>query len=406
MKSFIAIFCAVLVLPGLAAAELTPEIMQKFRAEAQATEPTSAYTSQPYDRRTMERAVAAELAQTHPTDFDPAVLTDAFRWRAACQKQDWAACTSLAELYLAGDQVWSDQNLAIQLVWLACSGGHGPACHLYTEQIYAAPLTIHLEYPAQAFHEQSCADGDARSCKALYDLFLQDDRELATDYARRGCDLDATMYLCTLILTEAERDANRATILAKFQADCAAEDPAACLKLARLTQKTDSAAAVELYAHACGLGFAEACSSGGRYLSGDRIDTPDPVAARAMYTAACDLEPTRCGTLGVLILKDANADDDAEAKATALFQRACKAAENPATSSSCQHLQAQKTDLFNTALLDLVAPDLRSVTQTAQDACATGDAAACRAIATNLKSQTTTELHKAMMTRALDRACE
>lgn len=401
MHYFLCAFVLFAVWPSSAFADLTLDKLESYREEALAFTPTEPVDEDTRRVLAIRRAVDAELAQIYPEDFAPEIMSDAFRWRQACQSDDWDACTSLGALYATGEGVWRDNDLALSLFWMGCDAGHGAACHSYDETVAASLSALVFPYPAEDFHRGACTDGSAASCQALFSHFITGDRALAMEFGQLACAIDPTLFICGLILSDEERAAQKAVRLGAAREDCEAGDPRACMTRALLEQPPEAFAA---FIRACDLGHAPGCESAGYQTSLGRGTPKDGAKARAFYAAACDLSPKNCVRLARAYNDGLGGPVDRD-KARAYFQVACDAFADPAH-ASCKWLAADSFDFLGGEVAALVAEELRPSMATAQQGCRDGDAAACHDLGLLLRGFAENDLLVGAAPLAFNRACE
>jgi TPR repeat protein len=180
--------------------------------------------------------------------------------------------------------------------------------------------------------------------------------------APAGCPIDKAAALVREVeIPDCGADAAWCT------SECTRGSAAACFGYAALIQDSQKQQATNLFARACELGLAIACTNYAAGLWTDGANDADTACARRTFDKACQVkEPFACGMLGKMAIAGAT-DDAGRAAARAQLQKTCDQLGGPPCKMLADYLKLGKLGKFDPVEVQVLL----------KRACDGGDALAC-----------------------------
>lgn len=349
-------------------------------------------------RHVRDMALAPEAAE----DVAPAHRAKVDALKDGCRGGDLDACIGVAQVFSAGRDVPRDVPLAEAIYWLGCDAGHDASCRsLDRVHELPTPLRHSALVPAIPWREARCAQGDAKACLDLAEIYVssadslmpgqnsREHRDLANGFLSRACTLVTTEAAAPFecgssvdILTHLP--APSASAIAALEAGCTKGIVVDCLDLARSLATDAPDRAFSIFARACRLGGYDDCGNVQYELLRARTQPEHLSLLLEVRELMCaDGSLPDCLALEDLHREGPEAIRDL-GKARHWLQKACaKLVLSPEVSrADCQLLEDMNFDVLSSALDALFLPALRPLVTEAREGCIAGDGDACYDLAT------------------------
>lgn len=349
-------------------------------------------------RHVRDMALAPEAAE----DVAPAHRAHLDTLKNGCRDGDLVACIGVAQVFAAGRVVPRDVPLAEAIYWLGCDAGHDASCRsLERIHEFSTPLRHSELVPSIPWREDRCAQGDAKACVDLSELYAYSHDQLITvQYPRVRWDhANALLGRACMLVTRAATtpfecssysDVLRnlpvpsASAIDALETGCAKGIVVDCIDLAQALEADDPDRAFSLFARACRLGMVDDCI----YVQNELLTVRTQPEYLSLLLEVRELMCADGSQPDCLALSDLHREGPEAirdpGKARYWMRQTCdKRVWSPGEfSADCQLSENEDFDVLSPAFDALFLPALRPLVARAREGCAADTGNACYDLAT------------------------
>tara|TARA_R110002020_G_scaffold247041_2_gene461012 strand:- start:58137 stop:60698 length:2562 start_codon:yes stop_codon:yes gene_type:complete len=333
-------------------------------------------------------------------DVAPAHRAHVDTLKSGCRDGDLDACIGVAQVFAAGRVVPRDVPLAEAIYWLGCDEGHDASCRSL-DRIHevSTPLRHSGLLPGIPWREDRCAQGDAKACVDLSELYAYSRDQLNTvqypgvrlDHANgllsRACMLvtraSTTPFECSSY-SDVLRNLPEPSAMDALEAGCAKGIVVDCLDLAMALEAHDPGRAFSLYALSCRLGGHDDCGNAAYALLKVRAQPEYLPLLIEMHELMCgDGSQPDCHALAELH-REGPEDIRDPVKARYWLRQTCDKRDwsHGEFSDDCLLTESEDFDVLSATFDAVFLPALQPLVTQAREGCAAGDGNACYDLAT------------------------